>query len=160
MASYYEILGVAADAPAPAVKAGYEGRLKALARAGAPPARRDAQLKLLHQAYVVLSNPAKRAWYDRKLAEAAEPPAKSRAPWAIAAALVLAIAAGGWYATHRAPKDPQAAEREREGRLAKAREERAKGADWNKTLNDSKRIEEMSRRRAQAQRARAGEAAK
>jgi len=157
MATYYEILGVAPDAPDAAVKAGYEAKIKAMARAGAPAAQRDAQLKALHQAYVVLSNPAKRAWYDRKLAEAAAPPPRSKAPFAIAAVVLACAVAGGWYATHRSPKDPQAAERERQERLAKAREDSTHGADWNKTLNDSKRIEELSRRRAEAQRARAAQ---
>jgi len=160
MASYYEILGVPPDAQAPAIKAGFEAKLKGLARAGLAPPQRDAQLKVLNQAYVVLSNPAKRAWYDRKLAEDAAPPPRSKTPWIVAVVVLLCVTAGGWYATHRAPKDPQAAEREREARLAKAREERAHGADWNKTLNDAKRIEEMSRRRAEAQRARAAEPAK
>jgi hypothetical protein len=61
----------------------------------------------------------------------------------VAAVLVVAIAiVGGWFMKHRsAEKDPQAAERER-------------NADWGKTLNDAKRMEEISRRRAEEQRAR------
>lgn len=71
----------------------------------------------------------------------------------VAAALILAIAiAGGWFLKHRSAANDQAAEREREAQFAKARDQR--GADWNKTLNDGKRMEEISRRRAEEQRER------
>ena len=72
----------------------------------------------------------------------------------VAAALVVAIAiAGGWYMKHRSAANDQAAEREREAQLARAREDRTRNADWNKSIRDAKRMEEISRRRAEEQRA-------
>jgi hypothetical protein len=72
----------------------------------------------------------------------------------VAAALVVAIAiAGGWYLKHRSAANSQAAEREREAQFARIRDQRS--ADWNKTLGDAKRMEEISRRRAEEQRRRA-----
>jgi hypothetical protein len=73
----------------------------------------------------------------------------------LAAALVVVFAiAGGWYLKHRSAANDPAAEREREAQFAKAREDRTRNADWNKSQRDAKRMEEISRRRAEEQRER------
>lgn len=102
MHNYYQVLGVAHDAAPTVIKIAYEGKVKALAKANLADAERRAEERLLEQAYVTLSNPAKRDWHDRQLArqveaehrEAAHP---SRAGWYVTAAVALALIAGVAY---------------------------------------------------------------
>jgi hypothetical protein len=104
MQSYYELLGVAHDANPQIVKIAYGGKLKALAAAGLPEAERKAEERLLEQAYVTLSNPAKKSWYDKQLAGAqAEPGGGSARKGLIAAVAIVAvlIAGGAWYSLER-----------------------------------------------------------
>lgn len=141
MDDYYRILGVTRDATPAVVKIAYEGQLKALARTVPDAAQRAAEEKLLNQAYVTLSTPAKKAWYDQRLAAA--PEARTERPYkAMAAgAVMLAVLGGGisWYFQARA------AERERleAHRIALERESAKRKADQER---DERLAAERARR--------------
>lgn len=101
--NYYQVLGVSEDASPAIIRIAYEGRLKALAASGMPQAERKAEERLLEQAQVTLSNPAKRSWYDKRLAEAEVAPGGSGRGMLLAAAgmLVVLIAGAAWYSLER-----------------------------------------------------------
>jgi hypothetical protein len=96
---YYRTLGVTRDATPSVVKIAYEGQLKALERSKLDPAQRAAEEKVLSQAYVTLSTPAKKAWYDQKLAEAPEARPERPMKALIAAGVAVVMVAGclAWY---------------------------------------------------------------
>jgi hypothetical protein len=108
MENYYQALGVSRSASAAVVKIAYEGKLKALAKADLPEAERRAEERTLEQAYVTLSNPAKKEWYDQRIEERAEGEAAAVASsnsrgWFAAAALALILISGiGYYYVDRA----------------------------------------------------------
>lgn len=100
--TYYELLGVSRDASPRIVTIAYEGKLKALAKSGLAEDARLAEQRELEKAHVTLSNPAKKAWYDKRLEDAPAAPASDRKGLAIAAGVVLLLVAGGaWYSLER-----------------------------------------------------------
>lgn len=107
MLNYYQVLGVAHDASAQIVKIAYEGKLKALGKAQLSETERRNEERLLEQAYVTLSNPAKRSWHDKQLAaednhavDAAR--TRNRMGWFAAAVLAILLVSGsGYYAVQR-----------------------------------------------------------
>ena len=152
MTDYYEALGVANDATAAIVKIAFEGKMKALAKAPASP-ERQAEERLLQQAYATLSNAQKREWYDRQLEARDKPRSSIPVPVMIGALVVVAAIAGGWYLSHRSA-DSQLTEAQKEQVRQKMLEDRKKNADWGKATSDAQRMQEISRRRAEEQRAR------
>ena len=108
MKDYYQALGVNQNATPAVVKIAYEGQLRALERSSLDEAQRKAEEKLLNEAYVTLSNPAKKTWYDAQLEKHHETQGRAASAGtkraaAIAAAVVLVLAAGtAWYMDSRA----------------------------------------------------------
>jgi curved DNA-binding protein CbpA len=144
---YYQVLGVARNASPQIMKLAFEGKLKALADPAyaATPAEKREEERLLREALVTLTVPAKRAPYDAKLeAFEAEGPAAKRPAWLVPAALasVLALAAGGMWVN-------QSREKERlrlaEERLAMEKETARRSADA-----EDARIREAQARREEA----------
>lgn len=103
MQNHYEVLGVAHNATPAVVKIAYEGKLRQLARSDLADDERKEAERELERAYVTLSNPAKKQWYDRKLEEQpAARPASGKGWIAGVAALVILLTAGGaWYSLER-----------------------------------------------------------
>lgn len=108
MADYYNRLGIAPDAPPEAVRQAFRTRARAVhpdAHPHLPPAEREAlqrQFILLAQAYETLSDPARRARYDRE--RAAADAARSRAhPHARTAGPRTGRRAGGSAGTAAGP---------------------------------------------------------
>ncbi|HEX4780995.1 MAG TPA: hypothetical protein VH301_09600 [Usitatibacter sp.] len=108
MQNYYEMLGVPHDATPAVAKIAYDGKLKALARAGLPEAERQREERDLNKAYVTLSTPVKKDWYDNQWAlhtERREKAARSsqRSTW-IGAGVVASILVVGlaYVLVHRA----------------------------------------------------------
>ena len=130
MEDYYRILGVTRDATPSVVKIAYEGQLKALGRSKLDPAQRAAEEKLLTQAYVTLSTPAKKAWYDQKLAAAPESQPKQVPKALVAAGLAVVLVSGllAWYFQARTAErerlENQRIAIEREAAQRKAEQER------------------------------------
>ena len=112
MHDYYQVLGIARDASPQVVKYAFEGKAKALADPAyaASPAEKREEERLLKEAYITLSVPAKRGAYDAKLFAFEDEAAAAGSPrpaWlvpAIAAALV-ALAAGGVWTNHSREKE-------------------------------------------------------
>lgn len=103
MQNHYEVLGVAHNATPAVVKIAYEGKLRALGRASLDEAERKAEERRVEQAYAILSNPAKKQWYDRQVDEAEAPAARGpgKALAIGAAAVILLVAGGSWYSLER-----------------------------------------------------------
>jgi curved DNA-binding protein CbpA len=107
MLNYYQVLGVSQDASDKIIKIAYEGKLKALGKAGLSEEETRNEQRLLEQAYVTLSNPAKRSWHDKQLdleqhaaTDAAR--ARNRMGWFAAAILaVLLVGGSSYYAVQR-----------------------------------------------------------
>ena len=108
MENHYQALGVPRSASASVVKIAYEGKLKALAKAELSDSERRAEERALEQAYVTLSNPAKKEWYDGRIdahaeGEAAAVASSHHKGWFAAGALALILIAGtGYYFVERA----------------------------------------------------------
>jgi curved DNA-binding protein CbpA len=104
MQTYYQLLNVSETASPAILKIAYAGRLKALESEPLPETQKAAERRQLEQAYLTLSNPAKRDWYDRRLADS---PAEHRKPVSkglvigVAAVLVVAAAGGAWQWSER-----------------------------------------------------------
>ena len=126
MSDHYSTLGVSRDATPPVVTIAYEGRMKRLAASGRPEAERAAEERELRAAFVTLSNPAKKAWYDRTLEEAQERherAGRSRGLlMAVVGVVAIAVLAGG-YAWHSRVQAREAARLQAE--IASAERERA-----------------------------------
>jgi curved DNA-binding protein CbpA len=149
MHDYYQVLGVARDASPPVVKYAFEGKAKALADpayAASPEEKREEE-RLLREAYVTLSVPAKRSAYDAKLAAFESAPASgasSRPPWLVpaVAAAVVAVAAGGLLANHAREKERLRIE---EQRIALEKEEARRKSDL-----EDERIRELRARQEES----------
>ncbi|MGZ5038115.1 MAG: hypothetical protein ACXWGT_15100 [Usitatibacter sp.] len=136
MDDYYRMLGVSRSATPSIVKIAYEGKLKALAKAGLSDAERAAEERELLKAQVTLSNPAKKEWYDNQLdshadLEHATVEASHRKGWYVAGALAFVLAAGTVYyyvdranARERVRLEEQRIALERENAQARAEAER------------------------------------
>jgi len=161
--NYYQVLGVPRSASASIVKIAYEGKLKALAKAELSEAERRAEERALEQAYVTLSNPAKKEWYDRQIDAHAEVEEAAVASshykgWFAAAALALVLISGiGYYFVERAnAKEKMRLEEqrivlEREKAQAQAEAERVR----LQLTEDAQRFRQESETRAAALRERA-----
>lgn len=108
MHDYYLLLGVARNASPQVIKIAFEGKLKSLADpayAASPEQKRDEE-RLLRDAYVTLTVPAKRGPYDAKLLAAEEAAAAAsgdRPRWlwpALAAGTLVAVVAGAFWVEH------------------------------------------------------------
>ncbi len=148
MHDYYRILGVARGASPQIAKIAFEGKMKALADPAyaASPAEKREEERLLREAVVTLTVPAKRGPYDGKLAafEAANAEAPSRPAWLVPAALaaVVALAAGGLWVNNAREKERLRLEEER---LAMEKETARRQADAEEA-----RIREMQARREES----------
>jgi hypothetical protein len=135
MLDYYQVLGVPHDASDKIIKIAYEGKLKSLGKAELSETELKNEQRLLEQAYVTLTNPAKRSWHDKQLdAEhhAAEDAARTRnrMGWFAAAVLAILLVAGSsYYGVHRI--DQREKNRLEELRIAnaKAKEEARAAAE-------------------------------
>jgi hypothetical protein len=112
MHDYYQILGIARDASPQLVRFAFEGKSKALADPAyaASPAEKREEERLLKEAFVTLSVPAKRVAYDAKLSDFEGAAAVERAwrpTWLIpaVAASVVALAAVGLWTNHSREKE-------------------------------------------------------
>jgi hypothetical protein len=107
MNNHYEALGVQRDAGPSIVKIAYEGKLKALAKAGLADAERQAEERLLERAYATLSDDIKRERYDQQLdqhLERQEEAARNAGGrgWIVAVVAVLIVAGSfGAYINNR-----------------------------------------------------------
>lgn len=139
MLNYYQVLGVPHDASDKIIKIAYEGKLKALAKAGLSEDETRNEQRLLEQAYVTLSNPAKRSWHDKQLDaeqhEAADSArARNRMGWFAAAVLAILLVGGSsYYAVQRVD------ERER-NRLEELRIANAKLKEEARALAEEERL--------------------
>jgi hypothetical protein len=149
MNNYYQILGVPHDAAASIVTIAYEGKVKALAKADLTDAERRTEERLLEQAYVTLSNPAKRQWFDKQFAQHVEAEHKAAAHGShrglyTTAAVVMVLVAGIAYY-----KVEQNKERERvrieEQRIALEQEKLRAAADIEKARLDETQAQYQAR---------------
>jgi hypothetical protein len=148
------------DATPSVVKIAYEGKLKALARAGLPDAERQREERELGKAYVTLSTPAKKEWYDRQRAQHEDREERAaqvshRTGWIAGATLAVVLVVGlAWLLVNRAH------ERERirleEQRIALEQERARKQADIEEARlqlqQDSQAYRQDLEQRRQAQR--------
>jgi len=157
---YYQVLGIAPDASAPVVRIAFEARLKALAdpASTASAAERREEERLLREAFVTLSVPAKRGPYDERLrageaAAAAEPPAvRGRLLAGVAAAgvaiAVFAFAVGQWRENERLRLEAARVAKEQAmqdaQRAAKARLEAASAGDAKARESEMAELRGMS----------------
>ena len=169
MQNYYELLGVSRDASPRIVTIAYEGKVKALAKSGLAGAERQAEERELEKAHVTLSNPAKKAWYDKQLEGAPAHASPNRKGLVAAVAVVLLVAAGGaWYSLERSRAREQvrleeqriAIEQERvrnqaeieKARLLETQQAREQGYDYRREsaaasrAERERRVEEYRRR--------------
>jgi hypothetical protein len=163
MENYYQVLGVPRSASASIVKIAYEGKRKALANAELSEAERRAEERALEQAYVTLSNPAKKEWYDGKIDSHAEVEDAAVASshfkgWFVAAALALVLISGiGYYFVERASAREKL--RLEEQRIAVEREKAQAQAEAERVrlqlAEDAQRFRQESETRAAALRERA-----
>lgn len=163
MENHYQALGVPRSASASVVKIAYEGKLKALAKADLSDSERRAEERALEQAYVTLSNPAKKEWYDGRIdshaeGEAAAVASSNHKGWFAAGALALILISGiGYFFVDRA----NARERLRleEQRIAIERERVQAEAEAERTrlqqAEDAQHFRQDSATRAAALRERA-----
>ncbi len=100
----YEVLGVSEEASREEIAVAYQVRHDALHAASGPDSQAD--LKLLQEAHAILSDPVERMKYDQRLkAEAARnnravyyEEASGGSGWLVKAFLLVALAAGGYFA--------------------------------------------------------------
>jgi len=163
MKDYYDALGVPRNAGASVIKIAFEGKVKRLA--SLPEAERAAEKKALDEAYVILSNPSKRDWYDRKLDEHHATSDRRgsgvKKPAAILAVAAIAIAGTAYYFTERARERERvrleeqriALERERARRQAEIEEARLKEQQASREQAMEYRKERDARHQAERERA-------
>jgi curved DNA-binding protein CbpA len=134
----YQLLGVGRDATPAVVKIAFEGRVKALARSPLDDAAKAAERKALERAFVTLSNPAKRQWYDDQLErqEAHSGSWGGRGKGLAIAGLVAVLAIGGasWALVERSREKERL--RLEEERLALQRDALQKAADLEQARVD------------------------
>ncbi len=108
MQNCYAALGVTHDVTPQVAKIAFEGKMKALAKAGLSESERRAEERLLAQAFATLSNPAKKDWYDKQWMKHGEREEKAavasnRRGWTLAAVMtVLLVGASSYYFVNRA----------------------------------------------------------
>jgi curved DNA-binding protein CbpA len=154
MNNYYHVLGVSHDAAPTVIKIAYEGKVKALAKADLTDAERRVEERLLEQAHVTLSNPAKRQWFDKQFAKQVEAEHKAAAHkgfkgLAVATAFLVVMVAGIAYW-----KVEQNKERERvrieEQRIALEKEKLRAQADIEKARLDESQAQLQYRQDVEA----------
>jgi len=111
MQDYYQVLGVSEQSTLSVIRIAFEGKVKALRASSLSEAERNAEDRLLRQAFVTLTDPIRKAWYDQKLDK--ERAALTAVPPRWAAAAVVAVVAAGLTAVAW-----QIAERSRERDVA------------------------------------------
>lgn len=166
MHDYYQILGIARDASPQVVKFAFEGKMKAVADPAyvASPAEKREEERLLKEAFVTLSMPAKRGPYDEKLAafESGAGGGASRPAWLVPAAVVavLAIGASMAWVNHSREQERQrleaervAAQEEEARRRAEREAERIREAEARQEEFDARNRERNEQYRAQRERA-------
>ena len=104
MQDYYQVLGVSEQSTLSVIRIAFEGKVKALRASSLGEAERNAEDRLLRLAFVTLTDPIRKAWYDRKLDK--ERSALTAVPpkWAAVAVVALIMAgftALAWQATER-----------------------------------------------------------
>ncbi|QJR10617.1 hypothetical protein DSM104443_01681 [Usitatibacter rugosus] len=130
MQDYYQVLGVSEQATPAVIQIAFEGKLKALHQCPMNETERMAEDRLLRQAFVTLTHPARKTWYDMQLerdraALTAMPP-RWRAV-AIVAMVTVGFTSFAWHAVDRSQeRDRRYAEALRvEAEQAKVRAEAA-----------------------------------
>ena len=92
MQDYYQVLGVSEQSPVSVIRIAFEGKVKALRASSMSEAERNAEDRLLRQAFVTLTDPIRKAWYDRKLEKEREALTSEVPKWAAVAAVALVTA--------------------------------------------------------------------
>jgi hypothetical protein len=156
--NYYDALGVAHNATPAVVKIAYEGKVKRLAALSE--AEKTVEKKVLDEAFAILSNPAKKAWYDARLEEhhdkAEDGSSSARKPLAIGLAVAAIVLGGSAYYMSERSKERErvhleeeriALEREKARRQAELEELRLKDAQASRQENlDYRRAREAQYR--------------
>lgn len=158
MTNYYTALGVSENAAPEIIRIAYEGRLKALAKAGVREAERKAEEDLLERAFETLSNESRRAAYDAKLDASAEQAARGSPATTFALiGITVAVLVGGtaWYMNERSSKLEQI--RFEEARIAREADELERRAatdqaEKERRDSDAAYAREMAQRREEQDR--------
>ncbi|HEY2629218.1 MAG TPA: hypothetical protein VGI57_08815 [Usitatibacter sp.] len=163
MQNCYAALGVTHDVTPQVAKIAFEGKMKALAKAGLSEAERREEERTLAQAFATLSNPAKKDWYDKQWMKHGEreeqvAEASNRRGWTVAAVVsVLFVGAVAYYYVNRANEREK--HRLEEVRLANEKEAAAKQAEIEQAALDAAKESDAARleiaRRQQTARERA-----
>ena len=156
MHNYYQVLGVPYDASDKIIKIAFEGKTKALGKAGLSETETRNEQRLLEQAYVTLSNPAKRSWHDKQLDAAQDEGTdgartRNRKGWVVAGVLTVLLAAGmGYYGVERVNQREKLRLEELRIANAKAKEEARAAAEEERIAME--RAEMEYRRASDAER--------
>jgi len=92
MQDYYQVLGVSEQSTLAVIRIAFEGKVKALRSSSLGEADRNAEDRLLRQAFVTLTDPIRKAWYDRKLEKEREALTAMPPQWAALAAVAVVTA--------------------------------------------------------------------
>ena len=132
MDNYYQLLGIARAATPVEVKAAFQAKMKALEASPVHGEHREAQEKMLRQAFLTLLDPGKRSRYDHQVDAAARPvvvlqevekKGLSVTTMTLVAILLVGTVVGGWYVTNPSAKKREA-ERKHDEELARAAREK------------------------------------
>jgi hypothetical protein len=142
MLNYYQVLGVPHDASDKIIKIAYEGKTKALVKAGLSEIEARKEQRLLDQAYATLFNPAKRSWHDKQLAtqqvdEVESARTRSRKGWVAAGIMsILFVAAMSYVAVERVNQREQIRLEELRIANAKAKEDARAAEEEQRLANE------------------------
>ena len=92
MQDYYQVLGVSEQSTLAVIRIAFEGKVKALRASSLGEAERNAEDRLLRLAFVTLTDPIRKAWYDRKLEKQRAALTAEFPKWAAVAAVALVTA--------------------------------------------------------------------
>jgi hypothetical protein len=156
MDDLYQLLGVGREASPAVVKIAFEGKIKALQRSSLGDAQKAVERKELEKAFITLSNPGKKKWYDEQLErhDAAGASSSGASKGLMVGALVAVLAVGGvsWAMVERSREKERI--RLEEERIALERDKAQRALDLGQALVDQgqQRID-MQRDAAEASRA-------